>query len=83
MSKFSDTFGKPRFSHSVPSNISFEKVNFFISVYRLKDPRLPEHEEGQPLLPQHLMHEEPAKKMGTKFGMLGLRSEIRMDTSLL
>ncbi|CAK9114049.1 unnamed protein product [Durusdinium trenchii] len=26
--------------------------------FQVKDPRLPEHEEGLPLLPQHLMHEE-------------------------
>lgn len=32
--------------------------------FHVKDPRLPEHEEGQPLLPQHLMHEEPETHYG-------------------
>ncbi|CAJ1356432.1 unnamed protein product, partial [Effrenium voratum] len=37
--------------------------------FQVKDPRLPENEEGQPLLPQHMMHEEeeatPAPAYGT------------------
>lgn len=34
--------------------------------FHVKDPRLSEHEEGQPLLPQHLMHEESEAQYGTQ-----------------
>lgn len=34
--------------------------------FQVKDPRLPEQEEGLPLLPQHLMHEESEPQYGTQ-----------------
>ena len=47
--------GDPRVSFGFPRQSNFKPG---LAARVRQDPRLPENEEGQPLLPQHMMHED-------------------------